>query len=89
MATDAQVKAGLSFGTNHFGISAKTINDAQLARIKAWFTASYPDELGGETVTSEDIACWLWRQVSGAVNQYESRKRDADNDAAAVADLTS
>jgi hypothetical protein len=88
MATDAQVKAGLSFGTNHFGISAKTINDAQLARIKAWFTASYPTELGGETVTSEDIACWLWRQVRGAVNQYENRARDAANDAAAVADLT-
>jgi hypothetical protein len=53
MATDAEVKSGLPFGTNHFGISAKTINDAQLVRIKAWFTASFPTELGGETVTSE------------------------------------
>ena len=88
MATDAQLRSALTFGSNHFGVSAKTVNDAQLARIKAWFTATYATELGGETVTSDDIACWLWRQVSGAVNQYECRKRDADNDAAAVADLT-
>ena len=89
MATDAQVKAGLSFGTNHFGISAKTINDAQLARIKAWFTATYTDSLGGETVTSDDIACWLWRQVSGQVTRHENQARDAANNAAAITDLTS
>ena len=88
MATDAELQAALTFGNNRSGITAKTVNAAQLARIKAWFTATYTDSLGGETVTSDDIACWLWRQVSGAVNQYESRKRDADNDAAAVADLT-
>ena len=89
MATDAELQAALTFGNNHSGVTAKTVNAAQLARIKAWFTATYADSLGGETVTADDISSWLWRQVRGAVNQYESRKRDADNDAAAVADLTS
>jgi hypothetical protein len=88
MATDAELQAALTFGSNHSRVSAKTVNAAQLARIKAWYTVTYAGELGGETVTSDDISSWLWRQVSGAVNQYESRKRDADNDAAAVADLT-
>ena len=88
MATDAQVKAGLSFGTNHFGISAKTINDAQLARIKAFITAEEAGTLGGETVTSEDVACWLWSDINRKVKIRENKKRDTDNDAAAVADLT-
>jgi hypothetical protein len=89
MATDAELQAALTFGSNHSGVSAKTVNAAQLARIKAWFTATYTDSLGGETVTSDDIACWLWRQVSGQVTRHENQARDAANEAAAVADLTS
>jgi hypothetical protein len=89
MATDAQLQAALTFGTNHLGTSAKTVNTAQLARIKAWYTAEYSITLGGETVTSDDIACWLWRQVNSKVTRYENGVRDAANNAAAVADLTS
>ena len=89
MATDAELQAALTFGNNHSGVTAKTVNAAQLARIKAWYTATYADSLGGETVTSDDISSWLWRQASGNVTRFENKKRDDDNDAAAVADLTS
>ena len=89
MATDAELQAALTFGNNHSGVTAKTVNAAQLARIKAWFTAAYTDSLGGETVTSDDIACWLWRQVNGQVTRYENQARDAANNAAAITDLTS
>ena len=89
MATDAELQAALTFGNNHTSTTAKTVNAAQLARIKAWFTATYADSLGGETVTADDIAAWLWRQVSGAVIGYENRARDAANNAAAVQELTS
>ena len=89
MATDAELQAALTFGNNHSGTTAKTVNAAQLARIKAWFTATYTDSLGGETVTSDDIACWLWRQVNGQVTRHENQARDAANNAAAITDLTS
>ena len=89
MATDAELMAALTFGNNHSGTSAKTVGAAQLARIKAWYTAAFADTLNGETVTSDDIACWLWREVNGPVTRYENNVRDAANNAAAVADLTS
>ena len=89
MATDAELQAALTFGNNHSGTTAKTVNAAQLARSKAWFTATYTDSLGGETVTSDDIACWLWRQVNGQVTRHENQARDAANNAAAITDLTS
>ena len=89
MATDAELQAALTFGNNHSGTTAKTGNAAQLARSKAWFTATYTDSLGGETVTSDDIACWLWRQVNGQGTRYENQARDAANNAAAITDLTS
>ena len=89
MATDAELQAALTFGNNNSGVTAKTVNAAQLARIKAWYPSEYAETLRGETVTSDDIACWLWRQVSGNVTRFENKKRDNDNDAAAVADLTS
>jgi hypothetical protein len=89
MATDAELQAALTFGNNRSGITAKTVNAAQLARIKAWYTANYAEALGGEAVTSDDIACWLWRQVNGPVTRYENGVRDAANNSAAVTDLTS
>ena len=89
MATDAELQAALTVGNNHTSTTAKSVNAAQLARIKAWFTVTYADSLGGETVTADDIAAWLWRQVSGAVIGYENRARDAANNAAAVQELTS
>jgi len=88
MATDAELQAALTFGNNHIGTPAKTVNAAQLARVKAWFTAAYADSLGGETVTSDDIACWLWRQVNSEVKRHENKARDAANEAAAIGDLT-
>ena len=88
MATDAELQAALTFGTNHLGVSAKTVGSAQLARIKAFITAEEAGTLGGETVTSEDVACWLWSDINRKVKIRENKKRDTDNDAAAVADLT-
>ena len=40
MATDAQLMSALTFGNNHSGVTAKTVNAAQLARIKAWYAAA-------------------------------------------------
>ena len=88
MATDAELQAALTFGTNHSGVSAKTVYAAQLARIKSWYAATYPEELGGEAVTANDIAAWLWRQINAKVKIRENAVRDAANNAAAVADLT-
>jgi hypothetical protein len=88
MASDAELQSALTFGTNHFGVSAKTVNAAQLARIKSWFTSEYAGILGGEAVTNDDIACLLWRQISGPVLKHENTVRDAANNAAAIADLT-
>ena len=88
MATDAELQAALTFGNNHSGVPAKTVNAAQLARIKAWYAAAYPEELNGEAVTADDIAAWLWRQINAKVKIRENAVRDAANNAAAVTDLT-
>lgn len=88
MATDAQLMSALTFGNNHSGVTAKTVNATQLARIKSWYAAAYPEELNGEAVTADDIAAWLWRQINGKVKVRENAVRDAANNAAAVADLT-
>ena len=88
MATDSQLMAALTFGNNHSEITAKTVNSAQLARIKSWYTATYAQELGGEAVTADDIAAWLWRQLNAQVIRRENQVRDAANNAAAITDLT-
>ena len=88
MATDAELQAALTFGNNHSGVTAKTVNAAQLARIKSWYAAAYPEELNGEAVTADDIAAWMWRQVNAQVTRRENALRDAANELAAVTDLT-
>ena len=88
MATDAELQAALTFGNNNSGVTAKTVNAAQLARIKAWYTATYAEQLGGEAVTADDIAAWLWRQLNAQVSRRENQVRDAANNAAAITDLT-
>ena len=88
MATDAELQAALTFGNNHSGVTAKTVDAAQLARIKSWYAAAYPEELHGEAVTADDIAAWLWRQVNAQVTRRENALRDAANELAAVTDLT-
>ena len=88
MATDAELQAALTFADNHSGVTAKTVNAAQLARIKAWYTATYAEQLGGEAVTADDIAAWMWRQLNAQVSRRENQVRDAANNAAAITDLT-
>ena len=87
MATDAQLMAALTFGSHHLGVSAKTVNDAQLARIKTWIASENSVQLAGQTVTSEDVACHLWAQLTAQVVHHENKLRDAANNAAAVGDL--
>ena len=88
MATDAELQAALTFGNNNSGVTAKTVNAAQLARIKAWYTATYAEQLGGEAVTADDSAAWMWRQLNAQVSRRENQVRDAANNAAAITDLT-
>ena len=88
MATDAELQAALTFGANHSGVSGKTVNTEQLDRIKAWYTATYAQQLEGNAVTADDIAAWMWRQVNAQVTRRENALRDAANELAAVTDLT-
>ena len=88
MATDAELQAALTFGSNHSEVTAKTVDAAQLARIKAWYAAAYPEALHGEAVTADDIAAWMWRQVNAQVTRRENALRDAANELAAVTALT-
>ena len=88
MATDAELQAALTCGSNHSEVTAKTVDAAQLARIKAWYAAAYPEALHGEAVTADDIAAWMWRQVNAQVTRRETALRDAANELAAVTDLT-
>lgn len=73
MATNQNIKDALSFSTNCFGISAKTVGNAELLRMQAWFEAEYANELDGASATADDLSAWMWRQVAGKVKQYERR----------------
>ena len=84
MAADQNIKDALTFGnTNAWGISAKTINDAALNRIKAWFTATYSTELAGRTVSADDLAAYMWTVVSEQTKMYEKGVAQAALDAPA------
>jgi len=71
MATNTNIKNALSFSTNCFGLSAKTVGDAELTRMSAWFESAYADELDGASATANDFAAWLWRQVAPQVKHHE------------------
>ena len=73
MATVANIKSALTFSTNVFGLSAKTVGTAEIARMKAWFEAEYAQQLDGAPATADDFAAWMWRQVAAKVKQYEQR----------------
>jgi hypothetical protein len=73
MATVANIKSALSFSTNVFGITDKTIGTAEIARLKAWFEADYASELSGAEATADDFSAWMWRQLASKVKGYESK----------------
>jgi len=76
MATVTNIKAALSFPAdpdNAFITNGRNVGNAGIARIKAWFEATYVDELGGREANANDFAAFLWRQIAGQVKQYERR----------------
>jgi len=73
VATNTNIKDALSFGTNCFGLTTKTVGNAELLRMQAWFQAEYAKELNGASATANDLSAWLWRQVAGRVKAYERR----------------
>ena len=73
MATNTNIKDALSFGTNCFGLTTKTVGNAELVRMQTWFQAEYAKELDGAAATANDLSAWLWRQVAGKVKAYERR----------------
>jgi hypothetical protein len=73
VATNANIKDAMTFSTNCFGISAKTVGNAELVRMKAWFEAEYANELDGAEAVADDFAAWLWRHVAAKVKNYEQR----------------
>ncbi len=76
MANVANIKAALSFPADPdtaFIQDGRTVRDSEIARIRAWFEATYATELGGRAATANDFAAFLWRQIAGQVKQYERR----------------
>lgn len=73
MASNQDIKNALSFGANVFGLPGKTVGNAALLRVKAWFEADYAEELDGAEATADDFAAWLWRQIAPKVKNYERR----------------
>ena len=88
MATLASIKTTLTFGPTIFG-SGKTVRDAQIARMKAWFESEYATQLDGASVTADDFGHWMWRQVAAKVRNYEERAREAANTQPETGELTS
>jgi len=89
MAALAGIKDALSpDGGDCFGIGPKTVGDAEIARLKAWFEATYADELDGRAATPDDFSAWLYRHIAPRVIRYEEGLRDAANSEPAIAELT-
>ena len=72
MSTLAGIKNALSPGDNVFS-TAKTVGDAEIARIKAWFEADYAEQLDGAAATADDFGGFLWRQIRAKVINYERK----------------
>ena len=81
MATLLNIQSALSFPANPetaFIKNGRTIGAVSVARMRAWFEATYRAELTNPAgivrpMTADDLSAWLWRQLSGAVMQYERR----------------
>lgn len=78
MAALAGIKDALSpDGEDCFGIGPKTVGDAEIARIKTWFEATYANALDGRAANADDFAAFLWRQIANQVKQYEKSVAEA------------
>ena len=89
MAALAGIKDALSpDGGDCFGVGPKTVGDAEITRLKAWFEATYAEELDGRAATPDDFSAWLYRQIRPMVIKYEKGLRDAANTEPAVAEFT-
>ena len=81
MATLPNIQSALSFPANPetaFIKNGRTIGAASIARVRAWFEATYRVELTNPAgmvrpMTADDLSAWIWRQLAGAVIQYERR----------------
>lgn len=80
MATNTNLKAALSFPAdplNPFVTGGRTVGNAELVRVQAWFEAEYAAELNGRDANANDFAAWLWRQVAGKVKNHERKVAEA------------
>ena len=79
MATLTNIKDALSFPVDETTFIIKdgrTLGDAEVARIQAWFESVYATDLLDEngdprSATANDFAAWLWGQIAGQVKQWE------------------
>jgi len=79
MATNANIKDCLSFpvdASTLFIQDGRTVGNAELLRMQAWFEADYATELDGRDADANDFAAWLWRQVANKVKGYELRVKE-------------
>ncbi len=94
MATAASLKLTLSFPAdplNPFIQDGRTVGDAEIARIAAWFESDYTlTDANGDprSATANDFGAWLWRQIAAKVKNYETRVRDEASTQPEVAELT-
>jgi len=70
------------------GISSKTVGNAELIRVKAWFENEFAAQLAGASATADDMAAYLWQHIAGRVLHYEGGVRAAANTEPEVAELT-
>ena len=95
MATNTDIKNALSFpadATTAFITDGRTVGNAELLRIKAWFEARWSERLkdgAGDPreATANDFAAWLWTELAAQVKAWENAERDADNPLAAIEEL--
>ena len=79
MATLANIKAALSFpadANNPLYQDGRTVGDAEIIRIKAWFEATQAS-LEGRDATADDFAAWLHQKIAYATRQWEKQQAEA------------
>ena len=82
MATLANIKAALSFpadANNPFYQDGRTVGDAEVTRLTAWFEATQAS-LDGQSATANHFGAWLHKKIA-----YELRRWEKEQAGAAVA----
>ena len=89
MANNTDIKNALSQNSNAIGLPARTVGNAALVRLQAWFESEYAAQLDGASATADDFAAFLGDILARKVMHYEEGLRAAANAEPAVAEFDS